>query len=89
MSAKRSSKLVIQFKGHELELLRQAALAENGDADDLAAWAKKTLLKSARDQAPEGQSGRAAKAPSSRPKCSCGATRSPNGECDESCITQF
>jgi hypothetical protein len=91
MSPKGLQKLVIRLNASEIELLRRAGLVEAGHTEQLAVWAKETLLKSARSLAegPEGQSRAAAKASPSRPKCSCGATANANGQCDGSCIMRF
>ncbi len=91
MSAKGKQSLVIRLSGSEVKLLRLAALVEDGEVDQLAAWAKETLLESARSRAEVQSSprGGSPKATRPRPKCGCGATGSPGGECDGSCIMRF
>ncbi len=91
MSAKGLQDLVVQLNQSEMELLRRAALVEGCHTDRVAAWAKETLLRSAGSQTEgsKGQTDVAATAPNSRPECGCGATGSPNGKCDGTCVLQF
>ncbi len=91
MSAKDLQKLVIRLNASEMELLRQAALVEGSDAGQIAVWAKETLLESAASQTkgPKAQNDTPVEALSSRPECGCGATESPDGRCDGTCVLRF
>ncbi|MHB8902041.1 MAG: hypothetical protein ACYC6Y_25060 [Thermoguttaceae bacterium] len=75
----------------ETKLLRRAAGTVG--SEDLSAWARHVLLKAARERIAgfpsEAVAAGEKKPASNRPKCGCGATASPVGECDGSCIMRF
>ena len=89
--SKKKQELGLSFKASEMELI--AAAARLAGSDGVSAWARKTLVEAARVET-QGQQGLTAtsgekKKPVSRPKCTCGSTNNPNGECDGSCIMRF
>lgn len=85
MAAEDQHDLHVSLSTSELELLRQVARSEQGG--DISAWARTVLLEVAKtrkvEQPPEK------KPTSSRPKCGCGWTASPKGECDLTCIMRY
>lgn len=90
MSAKDKQKLRVSFSSSEMELLGRAARLAG--KDDLSNWAKGVLLEVAQNLAEKRRETITPgdnQPPSSRPKCTCGATSSPTGQCDGSCIMRF
>ncbi len=90
MAAKEKQKLRIPLVSSDMELLDRAARLAG--TDDLPTWAREVLLEAARSRTLKA--GKAIipdddKPPSPRPKCTCGATSNPSGQCDGSCIMRF
>ena len=90
MSAKPKQKLRISLSPSEMDLLGRAARLTG--TEDLPTWAKELLLAAAQNRLEEGRepiTPGGGEAETSRPKCTCGATGSPSGLCDGSCIMRF
>ena len=85
--SEKQQKLGLSLSADEMELL--ATAARLAGCNDISDWAKEILLETARREAGKTEQTKATKPRTSRPKCTCGATNNPNGECDSSCIMRY
>jgi hypothetical protein len=77
--------LLLSLDAKEMAILQQAARSQG--SDDVASWARQVLLEAAEARSVEPSPKK--KPSTSRPKCGCGGTASPKGECDLSCIMRY
>jgi len=89
----KDERLVIPLSADEMEVLEQAARLAGSATEDLAAWARNTLLRQARAQVGGHEGNREADGQSESgdnpPPCVCGSTRDRLGRCDGSCLLQY
>lgn len=83
--------LTLTFDANQLRALR--ACARSDGREELSDWARAVLLEAAKARAAsiQAEADPAAKEESkaARPKCGCGATSNPSGDCDLSCLSRY
>ncbi len=86
MAPEQQHELSLSLAIGEIELLRKAARA--GGHKEISDWARQVLLEAAKAAQP-AKPAPPPKKKAPRPQCGCGATASPKGECDLSCIMRY